>query len=544
MHNIIDLPYSSKKNQTMKKTTLLLVTGFFIGCTLGLQHAWAQASTFGNTFVFSQGAVTLHAGNHSFLNASAGVQPGTVGTARNNALGIGVLAYMPAATWSNASNTAHVDGYVRSYQGNAFVFPIGDNGNYRPAAVSTASLTNPVDAAYYGVDPSVAITSSLLGGNEPVLPTGGPFATTATAAGIDAVSNKEYWDINGAAATKITLTWNAASALGTLTSNTLAKASIVGWNGTQWVALPSTVDATSILGGTSTLTAGSITTNAALVPNTYSVYTLASICTPVNAGTITGTPTLCLGANTALVLTGADAGGVWSSSNTTVATVSSTGVVTAHTAGNATISYTVTPAGNCPSATSTFDLTVTTCDTDGDGVLDSTELADGTDPNDPCESVQAHATVTPSPAFLNGDCDGDGLNNGEEIGPDQTNPWDSNSNGIPNYLEPNNHHAAEDNVEVFNIITPNGDGLNDVFIIRNLELYPENSLDIYNRWGVQVYGVDGYGQNGNYFKGISEGRATMKQSEGLPVGTYWYVLRYKITNETWKERVGYLYLTN
>lgn len=526
----------------MKKTTLLLVTGFFIGCTLGLQQAWAQASTFGNTFIFKQGNVTLHAGNHSFLNASAGVQPGIVGTARNNATGIGVLAYMPSATWSNASNTAHVDGYVRSYQANAFVFPIGDNGVYRPAAVSTATLTNPTDAAYYGVNPSVAITSSLLGGNEPVLPTDGPFAITATAAGIEQVSNNEYWDINGATAAKITLTWNAASALGTLTSNTLAKVSIVGWNGTQWVVLPSTVDATSILGGASTITAGSISTNAALVPNTYSVYTLASICTPVNAGTITGTPTLCLGASTALVLTGADAGGVWSSSNTAVATVSTTGVVTAQTAGNATISYTVTPAGNCPSATSTFVLTVTTCDTDGDGVLDSTELADGTNPNDPCEAVQAHATETPSQAFLNGDCDGDGLNNGEEIGPDLTNPWDSNGNGIPNYLEPNNHVPAEDNVVVYNLLTPNGDGENDILIINNIELYPENSLEIFNRWGAQVYGVNGYGHNGKFFRGISEGKITINQSEGLPVGTYWYVLKYKNTNGVWKQKIGYLYI--
>jgi hypothetical protein len=88
-------------------------------------------------------------------------------------------------------------------------------------------------------------------------------------AGVLSVDNVEYWDINGAESAKITLTWDATSAIGSLTSLT-----ILGWNGSQWVAIPSTVDATSLLGGASSLASGSITTNAALVPNTYEVYTL------------------------------------------------------------------------------------------------------------------------------------------------------------------------------------------------------------------------------------------------------------------------------
>lgn len=81
-----------------------------------------------------------------------------------------------------------------------------------------------------------------------------------------------------------------------------------------------------------------------------------------------------------------------------------------------------------------------------------------------------------------------------------------------------------------------------MFVIRNIELYPENSLEIFNRWGVQVYGVDGYGQNGKYFRGISEGRVTIQQSAELPVGTYWYVLKYKNAQGVEKQRVGYLYI--
>ncbi|MFD2718063.1 gliding motility-associated C-terminal domain-containing protein [Hymenobacter monticola] len=39
----------------------------------------------------------------------------------------------------------------------------------------------------------------------------------------------------------------------------------------------------------------------------------------------------------------------------------------------------------------------------------------------------------------------------------------------------------------FNIITPNGDGQNDKFIIENVERHPNTRLSIYNRWGRQVY---------------------------------------------------------
>ncbi|MEY4551916.1 MAG: hypothetical protein RL099_244, partial [Bacteroidota bacterium] len=181
-------------------------------------------------------------------------------------------------------------------------------------------------------------------------------------------------------------------------------------------------------------------------------------------------------------------------------------------------------------------------DSDGDGVLDGTEVDDDTDPTNPCEANMAHVTVALSQEFLAGDCDGDGLTNGEEIGPNPNEPFDPNGNGIPDYLEPNNHMPSDDDLEIFNLVTPNGDGDNDVFVIRNIERYPENSVEIYNRWGVKVFDVNGYGQNQRYFRGISEGRATVNRDSELPVGTYWYIIKYKNAQGIWKQRVGYLYL--
>ncbi|MFN6092009.1 MAG: gliding motility-associated C-terminal domain-containing protein [Bacteroidota bacterium] len=52
-----------------------------------------------------------------------------------------------------------------------------------------------------------------------------------------------------------------------------------------------------------------------------------------------------------------------------------------------------------------------------------------------------------------------------------------------------------------NIITPNGDSKNEEFIIANIEGYPNNSVQIINRWGKEVYSADGYNNTTKVFKG-------------------------------------------
>ncbi|WP_158622581.1 Ig-like domain-containing protein [Pedobacter sp. KBW06] len=64
-----------------------------------------------------------------------------------------------------------------------------------------------------------------------------------------------------------------------------------------------------------------------------------------------------------------------------------------------------------------------------------------------------------------------------------------------------------------NVITPNGDGKNDEFVIVGLEEFNNAELTIFNRWGNEVY------HNGNY-------RNTWT-GEGLNEGTYYYLIRLK-----------------
>ena len=52
-------------------------------------------------------------------------------------------------------------------------------------------------------------------------------------------------------------------------------------------------------------------------------------------------------------------------------------------------------------------------------------------------------------------------------------------------------------VVVPNVITPNGDGMNDLLVFENLENFPNNHLLIFNRWGQKLYEKEGYQNDWN-----------------------------------------------
>jgi len=239
--------------------------------------AQAQEGSQGNTTIFGGAQMTFFS-NHNFVTGGGGAQPGVILTERA-AGNFGVLNFAgDNLTSTGASDAGYVDGYVRKYGSGTFVFPVGDNGFVGQFAASADGTMG----AYFHADANTAVTSNLFTGSDyTALPSGGPFATSSVGTNVEVVSTVEYWDIDGANATPLTLTWDAGSAIGTLTTSQLSKLTIVGWNGTQWVAIPSKVDATSVLGGGSDLTTGSITTISPLAPDTYTAYTFASLILPL-----------------------------------------------------------------------------------------------------------------------------------------------------------------------------------------------------------------------------------------------------------------------
>jgi gliding motility-associated-like protein len=68
--------------------------------------------------------------------------------------------------------------------------------------------------------------------------------------------------------------------------------------------------------------------------------------------------------------------------------------------------------------------------------------------------------------------------------------------------------------------SPNGDGINDKFVIRGINQFPGNAISIYSRWGVKVYSASPYIStwDGTSNSGVSIG------GDALPIGTYFYIL--------------------
>lgn len=70
-------------------------------------------------------------------------------------------------------------------------------------------------------------------------------------------------------------------------------------------------------------------------------------------------------------------------------------------------------------------------------------------------------------------------------------------------------------LEIPNAFTPNGDGQNDTWQIRYIELFPEVTVDIYDSWGAEVFKSDrGYPQP---WDGTFGGKP-------LPMNSYYYVI--------------------
>ncbi len=161
------------------------------------------------------------------------------------------------------------------------------------------------------------------------------------------------------------------------------------------------------------------------------------------------------------------------------------------------VTFTVTDtSGNTDSATAI--VTFTSFDSDNDGIADV------------CDN----------------DVDGDGVNNEMDNCPttSNSNQADLDRNGIGDVCD-------EGALEVPKGFSPNGDGSNDSFIIAGLHKYPNNSIEIYNRWGNIVYESKNYQ---NFWDGVASGK-----NKKLPAGPYFYVLSVSGGNQIIK---GWVYL--
>ena len=107
--------------------------------------------------------------------------------------------------------------------------------------------------------------------------------------------------------------------------------------------------------------------------------------------------------------------------------------------------------------------------------------------------------------------------------------------------------SAVDDYLIYNVITPNSDGVHDYFTIKGIENLANNKVQIYNRWGAKVFSTTRYDTTGNVFRGNSDkGLLITDKSDLLPSGTYFYILtfdRFELDGTSEEVRkVGYLFL--
>ena len=145
-------------------------------------------------------------------------------------------------------------------------------------------------------------------------------------------------------------------------------------------------------------------------------------------------------------------------------------------------------------------------DDDNDGQTDLHEIECGSDPKD-------ENSLSP-------DFDGDGIPDCQDS--------DIDNDQVPDIIDPNSYKYDEFLVSEF--ISDNGDGINDVFNIVKITNYPNSSLVIYSRSGVEIYNKRNY-----------QNTWPLDQDQKVPEGSYFYFL--DLENDGLIDKRGWIYLT-
>lgn len=160
--------------------------------------------------------------------------------------------FLAGASYSNSSNSTHIDGVVKKTGNTAFDFPIGDNGQLMPISITAPTNVTDEFRAYYSFENPFTANVGTFGGGSYELP-------------IQIVSTKEYWILDrtsGNAAVKVSLNWNASSEV-----EEPLDLLITHWDGNMW----RNEGGANIIGNT---TSGSL--QSANTISSFSPFTLAS----------------------------------------------------------------------------------------------------------------------------------------------------------------------------------------------------------------------------------------------------------------------------
>jgi hypothetical protein len=194
----------------MLKHIITIVLTFSVALSYG---QIAKSGMYASAQIPSNGFMSVF-GSHDFTDMGKGNS--IVMTERGSDRSYMIFA--DGASWGEASVNGYVDGFAKSFSKEDYVLPIGNNEDYRPIVVSGGSNAA---ASYFAEDPGV-ITSTL--SND-----------------VEQLSGHGYYEIEGIKPTKFSLTWNHFTGIDRLVDD-IGQLGIVGFDGEQWVAIPSQIE--------------------------------------------------------------------------------------------------------------------------------------------------------------------------------------------------------------------------------------------------------------------------------------------------------------
>ncbi|MFH6994969.1 gliding motility-associated C-terminal domain-containing protein, partial [Flavobacterium sp. FlaQc-48] len=156
--------------------------------------------------------------------------------------------------------------------------------------------------------------------------------------------------------------------------------------------------------------------------------------------------------------------------------------------------------GNTATATAKVTVVNTFADNDKDGIPDN------------CDN----------------DDDNDGISDASDNCPITFNPYqeDRNHNGIGDACD-------KDQVNISQAFTPNGDGINDTWVVSNIEYYPASTVRVFNRWGTEVFVARNYQNDWDgHYKG---------NSSSLPESSSYYY-QIDLDGDGKTDREGWIYI--
>ena len=92
----------------------------------------------------------------------------------------------------------------------------------------------------------------------------------------------------------------------------------------------------------------------------------------------------------------------------------------------------------------------------------------------------------------------------------------TDANGCTQKYSTKLEDSACHDIIIFNAISPNGDGTNDTWVIEGLQHYPGNTVQVFDKWGNEVFEETNYK---NDWGGMGKG------GKELPDGTYYYLVK-------------------